>query len=62
MVRQQDFDLPDVCDGGPPIQRVAARVNDLRNDGYAISMRRAKNHCAIYELVEAELFAEVAAA
>jgi hypothetical protein len=28
-IRQQDFDLPNVIDGGKPIKRVAARVGEL---------------------------------
>ena len=31
-----DFLAPDVCDGGKPILRVAARILDLKNEGYQI--------------------------
>lgn len=30
-IRQQDFDLPNVIDGGKPIKRVAARVGELKH-------------------------------
>lgn len=35
-VTPNDFLGPDVADGKKPIQRVAARINDLRRDGYGI--------------------------
>jgi hypothetical protein len=56
-----DFLLPDVCDGLKPILRVAPRVMELRDDGYSIETSTAPNGTAIYELVQTELFAEVAA-
>ena len=31
-----DFLAPDVCDGGTPITRMAARVLDLKNEGHQI--------------------------
>jgi hypothetical protein len=31
-----DFLAPDVCDGGTPILRVAARILDLKNEGHVI--------------------------
>jgi hypothetical protein len=31
-----DFLAPDVCDGGSPILRVAARILDLKNEGHSI--------------------------
>ena len=31
-----DFLAPDVCDGGSPILRVAARILDLKNEGHVI--------------------------
>ena len=31
-----DFLAPDVCDGGKPILRVAARILDLKNEGHSI--------------------------
>lgn len=31
-----DFLLPNVCDGGKPILRVAARIKDLRDEGHDI--------------------------
>jgi hypothetical protein len=47
-----DFLLPDVVDGGPPIVRLPARVDELRHAGYVIvgAGRRAK--CQVYVLNE----------
>lgn len=45
------FSLPDVIDGGLPIFRVAARVGELRDAGYAITTSRASNGVAVYQLV-----------
>lgn len=33
-VCQADFLLPNVCDGGPPITRVAGRIQDLEERGH----------------------------
>jgi hypothetical protein len=35
-VSTTDFLAPDVCDGGKPILRVAARILDLKNEGHTI--------------------------
>ena len=35
-VSPTDFLAPDVCDGGKPILRVAARILDLKNEGHSI--------------------------
>lgn len=35
-IRPEDFLLPDVVDGGSPILRVAARIEDLRKEGHTI--------------------------
>lgn len=45
-----DFAAPDVCDGGLPIMRVAARIQDLRDQGHLITTGRLKNGCAVYTL------------
>lgn len=48
-----DFAAPNVCDGGKPVMRVAARVKDLRDEGYNIPpAARAENGTAIYILVK----------
>lgn len=44
------FDAGVVTDG-PPIRRLAARVCELRKDGYQIETRRAKGGVAVYILV-----------
>ena len=48
-----DFAAPDVIDGGKPIMRVAARINDIRNDGIAIVTDGERNGCAVYKLASA---------
>ena len=45
-----DFQGPDVIDGGKPILRLAARVGDLRDDGYVIRTFK-KGQVAKYVLV-----------
>lgn len=45
-----DFGAPDVIDGGKPIMRVAARIQDLRDRGYQITTSTAPNGIAIYEM------------
>lgn len=45
-----DFQLPAVVDGGKPILRVAARILELRNDGYQIDVVATRNECAVYRL------------
>jgi hypothetical protein len=48
---QVDFDLPAVIDGGAPIKRVAARVEELRRDGCRIDVLPARrNRCVVYVL------------
>jgi hypothetical protein len=48
---QVDFDLPGVIDGGAPIKRVAARIEELRRDGYRIDVLPARrNRCVVYVL------------
>lgn len=47
-----DFDLPNVIDGGKPIQRVAARIDELKNrHGHSIEVAGRRNRCAVYVLV-----------
>lgn len=45
-----DYQAPTV-DGGKPILRVAARINDLRNEGHRIDTIGKKHGCAVYALV-----------
>lgn len=47
-----DFAAPNVMDGGKPIMRVAARVQDLRGRGHDISTRTASNGTAVYTLMQ----------
>lgn len=47
------FAAPNVIDGGAPIQRVAARIWDLKQDGHVITVRRERNLTATYMLREA---------
>jgi hypothetical protein len=51
-ITQVDFLLPDVIDGGAPITRVAARINDLRDRGHRIDTRGERDSCVIYVLAE----------
>lgn len=47
---QIDFDLPDIIDGGPPIKRVAARVEELRNQGFRIASGERRQKCVVYRV------------
>lgn len=46
------FAAPDVLDGGSPIMRVAARVQDLRDRGHRIETRKGRGGVARYVLIE----------
>lgn len=48
-----DFDATSdaVVDGGKPIKRVAARINELRDDGHRIDTVGRRNRCALYRLI-----------
>lgn len=50
-VRATAFSLPNVIDDGPPIYRVAARVQELRDAGYVIETTRFSVGAAVYELI-----------
>lgn len=51
-VRTTDWaDRGSVPDGGKPILRVAARINDLRKAGWPIERTGKHNACAVYEMV-----------
>jgi hypothetical protein len=45
-----DFDPPHVYDEGDPIQRVAARILDLKGDGHDITTDGTRNGVAVYRL------------
>jgi hypothetical protein len=46
-----DFLLPNVIDGGPPIVRLPARIDELRADGHHIEHAgRRRNRCVVYVL------------
>lgn len=49
---QVDFLGPQVCDKGKPITRVAARVNELRDQGFTITSSGTRHGCAVYVLKE----------
>jgi len=50
-IRPEQFLAPNVCDGGKPILRLAARVLDLKNEGHAITCRVDRiSSTAIYTL------------
>jgi hypothetical protein len=48
-ISPEDFLLPNVIDGGKPILRLPARINDLRNDGLSIDTEHTRT-TAIYTL------------
>lgn len=47
---QVDFQPPHVIDGGAPITRVAARIEELRGQGHRIDNRGRRDKCAVYVL------------
>lgn len=49
-VTPMDFDAPRVVDGLKPIRRVAARICDLRKEGYEITTSRLPSGVAVYRL------------
>lgn len=49
-VTQVDFLRYPAVDGGAPITRVAARVEELRRDGHRIVNAGLRDKCAIYRL------------
>jgi hypothetical protein len=48
-----DFSPPHVIDGGAPITRVAARIEELRAGGHKISSRGRRSKCVVYVLEDA---------
>lgn len=52
-ITQVDFSLPFVIDGGNPITRVAARIEDLEKDGHRIVVAgERRDKCVVYRLFE----------
>lgn len=49
-VKPTDFLLPGVVDGARPIMRVAARIKDLRDEGYGIQTGKGPGGVALYTL------------
>jgi hypothetical protein len=47
---QVDFQPPSVIDGGAPITRVAARIEELRDAGHRIDSTGRRDKCVIYVL------------
>lgn len=50
-ITQVDFFAPHVIDGGTPITRLAARIQELRGQGYTITSSGTRHGCAVYRLV-----------
>lgn len=58
---QVDFILPGVCDGGTPITRVAARIEELKGEGYTIATQpERRQRCVVYWLVSEPIPAQPA--
>ena len=53
-VCQTDMLLPDVCDGGPPITRLAARLYELEQQGHSFECLGRRNQCKVWRLVEVD--------
>lgn len=49
-VCQADFLLPNVCDEGPPITRVAARLFELESEGYCFDRIGWRDKCKVFRL------------
>lgn len=49
---QVDFLAPSTCDGGPPIIRLPARIDELRQDGHDIRIVGRRHSCGLYRLHE----------
>lgn len=61
-ITQVDFLRFPTIDGGPPITRVAARIEELRDQGFLIVSGERRERCVVYRLgkVPAALFEEAA--
>ena len=49
-ITQVDFSPPHVIDGGAPITRLAARVQELRDEGFQILSADRRDKCTVYRL------------
>ncbi len=56
-ITARDFLLPDVCDGGRPITRLASRIDEIRAEiraeGRSIDASGRRHGFVIYRLIEA---------
>ncbi len=50
-VCQVDFLLPDVCDGGGPITRVGARIQDAEDRGYVFETIGWRDKTKVFRLL-----------
>jgi len=53
-ITQVSFLGPMTCDGGPPITRLAARIGELREEGYKVGQNGRRDKCVVYVLAGAE--------
>jgi hypothetical protein len=51
-VAQVDFLAPNVCDGGTPITRLAARIEEAKDRGYAFDVIGTRSKCRVYRLAD----------
>lgn len=49
-ITQVDFIRFPTIDGGPPITRVAARIEELRDSGFKILSGERRDRCVVYRL------------
>lgn len=49
-IDQTQFEPPVVIDGGTPIMRLAARIDELKAEGFAISTPGRRHKCSVYAL------------
>jgi len=59
-VHQTDFDAGRVVDGGRPIRRVAARIDELRGAGHWFTTRKHRDRTVTYVLVRDAAAVELA--
>lgn len=58
---QVDFIRLPTVDGGPPITRLAARVEELRDRGFTITSGERRDKCVVYRLKPQDSLFEAAA-
>lgn len=60
-ITQVDFLRFPTVDGGPPITRLAARIEELRSEGFNIESCERRDKCTVYRIRPAlTLFEEAA--